>query len=93
MFSGTINENTEARYGILRVIKGQGKVTAVKIGKTVLWGLAVLAFCGSVLGNTALEFDGVDDYVTLSENAVTTTDFTISAWANKYGQGGGGRQL
>jgi len=37
----------------------------------------------------ALEFDGVDDYVNLSDNAVTTTEFTVAAWANHYGLGGG----
>ena len=37
----------------------------------------------------ALDFDGVDDYVPLSANAVTTTEFTITAWANHYGPGGG----
>jgi len=37
----------------------------------------------------ALEFDGVDDYVSLSQNAITTTEFTLAAWANHYGPGGG----
>jgi len=37
----------------------------------------------------ALDFDGDNDYVALSENAVTTTEFTISGWANHYGEGGG----
>ncbi|MHC4069009.1 MAG: LamG-like jellyroll fold domain-containing protein, partial [Planctomycetota bacterium] len=37
----------------------------------------------------AIEFDGVDDYVVLSHNAVTTTEFTVAAWANHYGPGGG----
>ena len=59
------------------------------IRKAVLGCIAVLAFCGAALGGTALKFDGVDDYVPLSYNAVTTTEFTISAWANQYGQGGG----
>ncbi len=36
-----------------------------------------------------MEFDGVDDYVSLSSNAVTSTEFTVSAWANHYGPGGG----
>jgi hypothetical protein len=48
--------------------------------------VSIFAICPS---GSALEFDGVDDYVNLSENAVTTTEFTISAWANHYGQGGG----
>jgi len=39
--------------------------------------------------NGALQFDGVDDYVALSNNAVTTTEFTIAAWANQYGLAGG----
>lgn len=37
----------------------------------------------------ALQFDGVDDYVALSENAVKTTEFTLAIWANHYGPGGG----
>jgi len=37
----------------------------------------------------ALEFDGVDEYVSLSSNAVTSTEFTVSGWANHYGPGGG----
>jgi hypothetical protein len=37
----------------------------------------------------ALEFDGVDEYVALSSTAVTTTEFTVSGWANHYGPGGG----
>ena len=38
---------------------------------------------------SAMEFDGLNDYVNLSENAVTTTEFTVAAWANQYGEGGG----
>ncbi len=41
-----------------------------------------------VLGG-ALVFDGQDDYVSLPHLAVTTTKFTIAAWANHYGSGGG----
>lgn len=37
----------------------------------------------------ALELDGVDDYVSLPQNAILTKEFTVSAWANHYGQGGG----
>lgn len=37
----------------------------------------------------ALSFDGVADYVSLSGNAVTSTEFTVSAWANHRGLGGG----
>ncbi len=37
----------------------------------------------------ALEFDGVNDYVSLSNNVITTTEFTVSAWANQFGLGGG----
>jgi hypothetical protein len=37
----------------------------------------------------ALEFDGVNDYVALSHNAVTTMEFTVAAWANHYGPAGG----
>jgi len=37
----------------------------------------------------ALQFDGDNDYVSLSENAITTTEFTVSGWANHFGQGGG----
>ena len=46
----------------------------------------ILAICPT---GTALLFDGVNDYVNLSENAITTTEFTIAAWANQYGEGGG----
>ncbi|UCE98697.1 MAG: LamG domain-containing protein [Planctomycetota bacterium] len=48
--------------------------------------VSLFAICPS--GN-ALQFDGVDDYVALSENAVTTTQFTVAAWANHYGHAGG----
>ena len=41
-----------------------------------------------VLGG-ALVFDGQDDYVSLPYLAVTTTEFTITAWANALGSGGG----
>jgi hypothetical protein len=37
----------------------------------------------------ALSFDGLDDYVSVSGNAVTSTEFTVSAWANHRGLGGG----
>ncbi len=37
----------------------------------------------------ALEFDGGDEYVSLSSNAVTSTEFTVSGWANQYGPSGG----
>ena len=37
----------------------------------------------------ALEFDGENDYVKLSENVITTTEFTFMAWANHYGPSGG----
>ncbi len=36
-----------------------------------------------------LSFDGSGDYVSLAQNAVTTTKFTIAAWANHQGLGGG----
>ena len=42
------------------------------------------------LFDKALDFDGGGEYVSLPDNAVTTTEFTISAWANISGQGGGG---
>jgi len=29
---------------------------------------------------SALEFDGVNDYVALQNNAVTTTEFTVAGW-------------
>jgi hypothetical protein len=48
--------------------------------------VSILPICSS---GTALKFDGVDDYVSLSGNAVTTTEFTICAWANQFGPGGG----
>jgi hypothetical protein len=41
----------------------------------------------------ALEFDGVDEYVTLPSNAVTITEFTVSGWANHYGPGGGEKSV
>jgi hypothetical protein len=37
----------------------------------------------------ALEFDGVNDYVAFGKNAVTTTEFTVAAWANHFGPAGG----
>lgn len=37
----------------------------------------------------ALRFDGINDYVALPQLAVTTQQFTISAWANQQGRGGG----
>ena len=37
----------------------------------------------------ALLFDGMNDYVELANNAVTTTEFTLMAWANQYGEAGG----
>jgi len=48
--------------------------------------IVVFALCPA---GYALQFDGVNDYVSLSENAITTTEFTVSAWANHFGQGGG----
>jgi len=39
---------------------------------------------GNVLG-----LDGDGDYVEFSDYFVTTTEFTIAAWANHYGPGGG----
>lgn len=48
--------------------------------------VSVLTICPS---GSALEFDGVDDYVSLSDYAVETTEFTVTAWANHYGSGGG----
>lgn len=41
----------------------------------------------------ALLFDGVNDYVNLSDLAVITTQFTVAAWANHYGLGGGTDQI
>lgn len=41
-----------------------------------------------ILGG-ALRFDGINDYVALPQLAVTTQQFTISAWANHFGRGGG----
>ncbi len=37
----------------------------------------------------AMKFDGINDYVALPNLAVTTTEFTISVWANHLGMGGG----
>jgi hypothetical protein len=48
--------------------------------------VSIFAICPS---GSALDFDGQNDYVSLSGNAVTTTEFTICAWANHYGPGGG----
>ena len=36
------------------------------------------------IGEYALEFDANDDYVSLSKNAITTKEFTVSAWANHF---------
>lgn len=41
-----------------------------------------------ILGG-ALRFDGINDYIALPQLAVTTQSFTISAWANHLGVGGG----
>jgi len=46
----------------------------------------ILAICPT---GTALRLDGVDDYVDFSRNIITTTEFTLAAWANHYGLGGG----
>jgi hypothetical protein len=48
--------------------------------------VSVFAICPS---GSALQFDGLDDYVDFSDNAVKTTEFTVAAWANHYGLGGG----
>ncbi len=37
----------------------------------------------------AANFDGIDDYINFSENIITTTSFSIEAWINMNGQGGG----
>ncbi len=49
-------------------------------------GIGILAICPT---GTALLFDGVNDYVDFSRNIITTTEFTVSAWANHYGSPGG----
>ena len=36
-----------------------------------------------------LSLDGINDYVSFSDMLVTTTEFTIAAWANMAGTGGG----
>jgi len=36
-----------------------------------------------------LSLDGINDYVSFSDLLVTTTEFTIAAWANMTGTGGG----
>ena len=42
-----------------------------------------------ILGGAAV-FDGVDDHIDFRfERLVRTTEFTIAAWANQYGPGGG----
>ncbi len=41
-----------------------------------------------ILGG-ALRFDGINDYVSLPQLAVTSREFTIAAWANHFGRGGG----
>jgi len=45
-----------------------------------------------VLGG-ALKFDGSNDYVALPQLAVTTQQFTVTAWANHLGKGGGSDQV
>ena len=37
----------------------------------------------------ALQFDGINDYVSLSHEVITTTEFTITAWAFQEGPAGG----
>ncbi|MBW8036619.1 MAG: DUF1565 domain-containing protein, partial [Planctomycetes bacterium] len=37
----------------------------------------------------ALLFDGSNDYVDIGTNVITTTEFTVSGWAERYGPGGG----
>ncbi len=48
--------------------------------------ISIFAICPT---GTALQFDGVNDYVDFSRNIITTTEFTVSAWANHYGSPGG----
>jgi hypothetical protein len=45
-----------------------------------------------VLGG-ALKFDGINDYVALPQLAVKTQQFTVAAWANQLGRGGGTDQV
>jgi len=42
--------------------------------------------------NSAYEFNGTSDYIELNNNqpVISTQTFTITAWANMYGPGGGG---
>ena len=44
------------------------------------------------IGN-ALQFDGFNDYVDLPGIAVYTPEFTLAAWANHYGKGGGSDRI
>jgi probable HAF family extracellular repeat protein len=39
--------------------------------------------------NDALSFDGSNDYVSIASNGVTTTEFTVAAWAKPAALGGG----
>ena len=40
-------------------------------------------------GGLVLSLDGNGDYVSFAKNIITTTEFTLAAWANQYGLGGG----
>ena len=62
--------------------------TEGEITKVAEKEVSIYAICPS---GYALEFDGVDDYVSFSQNVVTTLEFTVSAWANQHGTGGGER--
>jgi fibro-slime domain-containing protein/RHS repeat-associated protein len=43
---------------------------------------------GGVIG-VALQFDGYSDYVSLPTTVINGTEFTVAAWANHFGPGGG----
>lgn len=40
-------------------------------------------------GGLVLSLDGNGDYVSFAKNIITTTEFTLAAWANQYGLAGG----
>ncbi|UCC22514.1 MAG: hypothetical protein JSW23_00105 [Planctomycetota bacterium] len=60
----------------------------IEIRKAMLAGVVVLGLCGLAVGGSALEFDGVDDYVDMGDPADgsldfgSSIDFTVVAWIN-----------
>jgi len=87
---GTLNETGGSR-GIQGWWTFDGDVTDISIGKNN--GTIVGATFTEGLGQTCLEFDGEGDYVSvdgdISVDDFPDNNFTISAWFNWFGGGGG----